>query len=263
MGGCALDAATHRRLAGVLARAAAERRPLHPLTDIHAELTTADAYAIQRELVAARLAAGERIVGAKLGFTSRAMRVALGVDEPNHGWLTDRMLLGDAPLSLEQWVHPRVEPEIGFRLASPLRGPGVEPRDVLAATASAFPCLEVVDSRFHDYRFAAADNTADNSSAGGVRCGPDVSVDGLDLRLVGVVVTEDGDVVGTAAGAAALGDPAAAVAWLANRLAEAERALEAGDVVISGGLTAARPLRRASRVEASFDRLGSVAVSVA
>jgi 2-keto-4-pentenoate hydratase len=249
-------------LAGLLEGAARDRRALAPLTDAH-DLSVAGAYAVQDALVARRVARGERVVGAKLGFTSRAMREAMGVTEPNYGWLTDAMVLDGPRLDAGALIHPRVEPEIGFRLGTPPRGPGARAADVLAATEAVFPCLEVVDSRFAGYRFRVADNIADNSSAARLRCGPETPPDGIDLRRAAVVLELDGEPAATATGAAALGDPAAAVAWLVNALHAAGRALEPGSIVISGGLTAAFPIAAGSRVAARIDGLGVVELDAA
>lgn len=227
-------------------------------------MTEADAYAVQAAGIALREADGERVVGGKLGFTSAAMRAAMGVASPNHGWLTDAMWIEGGVVHPDRFIHPKVEPEIAFLLGRPLEGP-VTPAEVLAATEAVAPCLEVVDSRYEGFRFAALDNIADDSSAGGLVLGDPVDPAGIDLRLVGVVVEADGAVVATAAGAAAHDDPAAAVAWMA---ATCGRPIPAGSWVISGGLTAPvdLPIGRdagATTVTATFDRLGPVTIAVA
>jgi 2-keto-4-pentenoate hydratase len=225
----------------------------------HPGMDLEDAYRIQAEGIGLRLADGERVVGGKLGFTSRAMQQAMGVRHPNYGWLTDAMLVHDGVVDLDRLIHPKVEPEIAFLLGEDL-GPAAGPADVLAATVGVMPCLEVVDSRYEGFRFRPFDNVADDSSAGLVGFGDPRSPEGFDLSLVGVVVTVDGLVRHTAAGAAALGHPAAAVAWLANH---ADAPLRAGQVVISGGLTAPVDLRPGTVVEAEFDRIGSVQLRAA
>ena len=212
---------------------------------------------MQERGIALRERDGETVVGGKLGFTSAAMRRAMGVDSPNYGWLTDAMLLPGSDVPLERLIHPKVEPEIAFVLGRDLVGPDVTAADVLAATTSLVPCLEVVDSRYDGFRFAAADNIADDSSAGVVVLGDPVPVealDGADLRLLGCVVTVGGEIVHTAAGAAVHGDPAAAVAWMANACG---RPIPAGSVVISGGLTAPVDLRDGTDVVVEIDRLGT------
>ncbi len=241
-------------LADELHRSRLDRQPVATITDRHPELTVEDAYAIQGRGLDLRLAGGETVTGGKLGFTSEAMRRAMGVSSPNYGWLTDSMWLSDDEIRLERFIHPKVEPEIAFLLAADLEPP-VSPVDVLAATEAVMPCLEVVDSRYVGFRFRALDNIADNSSAGAVALGDPTTPGDIDLRLIGVVVSADGGVRFTAAGAAAHGHPAAAVAWMANHC---ERPLEKGDVVISGGLTAPVDLRAGTVVTASFDRIGAV-----
>lgn len=232
------------------------RAPVATLTGRFADIDDDDAYAIQAAGLQLRLDDGEQVVGGKLGFTSAAMREAMGVDEPNSGWLTDAMLLHDGVARPGQFIHPKVEPEIAFLLERDLpRDATVS--DVLAATAGVAACLEVVDSRFEDFRFAALDNIADNSSAGGVVLGDPVPVDGLDLALLGVVVTADGRLHDTAAGAAAHDHPAAAVAWMARHASDS---LQAGHVVISGGLTSPVDLVGGTVVRADFAHLGHVTV---
>lgn len=237
-----------------LHRARLARQPVATVSGRVPGLTLEDAYAIQAAGVDRRLADGERRIGGKLGFTSRAMREAMGVDSPNYGWLTDAMRLDGPSLPAGRFIHPKIEPEIAFRLSAPLTAP-VTAAEVRAATGAVMACLEVVDSRFEGFRFGPLDNVADNSSAGGVLLGPEVPLDGIDLRVVGVMVEVDGAVAHTAAGAAAHDDPAAAVAWMVNACGVP---LEAGEVVISGGLTSPVDLSPGTTVTATFDRLGPV-----
>jgi 2-keto-4-pentenoate hydratase len=239
-------------------------RPIPTLSSRWPGMTVADAYAVQAAGLALRKVDGEHVTGGKLGFTSAAMRTAMGVANPNYGWLTDAMSLHDGTVTADRFIHPKVEPEIAFLLGSDLSGP-VTTADVLTATESVAACLEVVDSRYQGFRFTALDNIADNSSAGGVVLGEPCSPDGIDLRLVGVVLEGDGAVVSTAAGAAAHDHPAAAVAWM---VAHCETVLPAGSWIISGGLTAPvdLPIGRptgARTVTATFDRLGPVTLTVA
>lgn len=229
------------------------------LTHVHPDLAADGAYAIQEAGIGLRLADGEQIVGGKLGFTSRAMQSYMGVDHPNYGWLTDAMIIHDRVVPLDQLIHPKVEPEIAFLLAEDLTPP-VTAADVLAATAGVMACLEVVDSRFIDFRFQALDNIADNSSAAMVAMGDPHPIGAIDLSLVGVVVYENGRLRFTAAGAAALDHPAAAVAWMANH---SPRPLTAGSVVISGGLTSPVDLHPGTVVTADFDRVGSITLTAA
>ena len=164
------------------------------------------------------------------------------------------MLIHDRVVHLDQLIHPKVEPEIGFLLGADLQ-PDCSAEDVLEATVGVFPCLEIVDSRFRDFQFEPLDNIADNSSAGMLVVG-DAAVKpaGLDLRRVGAVMRANGQVVNTAAGAAALDDPAEAVAWMAR--SARTRGLRAGDLVISGGLTRPIDLEGGMLVSVEIDRIG-------
>ncbi len=243
-------------LAAELHEARLQRRTVARITDRVEGFTAADGYAVQREGIALRVAAGERIVGAKLGFTSAAMREAMGVAEPNYGILTDAMVLPDGEVDLGELIHPKAEPEIAFVLGSGL-GPHPSAAGVLSATDHVMACLEVVDSRFDGFSFLAADNIADDSSAGLVVLGDPVDLP-ADLRTVGVVLEVDGELAATAAGAAVLDHPAAAVAWAARRLAAEGRAVEPGTLVISGGLTRPVDLRPGMVVRCTIDRVGTV-----
>lgn len=245
-------------LAAELHAARLQRRAVDTLTSHWPGLALADAYAIQARGIELRQCDGELVTGGKLGFTSAAMRRAMGVDHPNYGWLTDAMTLDDGVVALDRFIHPKAEPEIAFLLGRDLVAP-VSVGDVNAATAAVAVCLEIVDSRYVGFRFGPLDNIADNSSAGAVLLGDPVAPDDIDLRLVGVVVTVDGEVADTAAGAAAHGDPAAAVAWMVNAC---DQVLPAGSVVISGGLTAPVDLRSGMTVRATVDRIGSMTVRV-
>jgi 2-oxo-3-hexenedioate decarboxylase len=245
---------TAEALATELHTARVNRTPVAPLALRVDGFDRGGAYAVQAAGLELRRADGETVVGGKLGFTSRAMQRAMNVPSPNYGWLTDAMLVDDGVVRLAELIHPKVEPEIAFLLDHDLVPP-VTTTTVLAATAAVLPCLEVVDSRYVDFRFGPLDNIADDSSAGRIVLGDPVAWAGIDLDLVGCTLRVDGEVVATAAGAAALDHPAAAVAWMANH---ADVPLRAGHVVISGGLTAPPALVAGMVVEAEFDRLGTV-----
>lgn len=217
-----------------------------------------DAYAIQRAGTELRATRGETVVGWKLGYTSLAMRAQMGIDHPNFGPLTDAMLLAHDDAVSASLIQPRVEPEIGLRLAHPLSGE-VTLDEVMGAVGEAFACLEVVDSVYPNYRFRLEDNTADGSSAAQVVVGP--TLRRLDsLASVAVVLRHNGENVGSAMGSAASGHPAAGVVWLVAQLARQGRLLHAGDIVITGGLTRAVPLEFGDHVEAVFDDQARVAV---
>jgi 2-oxo-3-hexenedioate decarboxylase len=246
-------------LATHLFDAASRRDLVEPLTDTYPDLTVDDAYRIQDALVALHVADEARIVGAKLGLTSRAKQVEMHVHEPIGGWLTDRMALAHGEdLVVASLGQPRVEPEIAFGLREGLSGLEVTGADVLRATDWVAPAIEVLDSRYRDYRFTLPDVVADEASAGRFVIGAPVSPVGLPLDLVGVVFEADGKVVSTAAGAAVLGHPAEAVAWWVRRIALAGRGLDAGAVVLSGALTGAIRVSPGMIIDVTVDRLGHV-----
>jgi 2-oxo-3-hexenedioate decarboxylase len=242
-------------LAARLTQARTSGRAIPQLSGDVPDLDLDSAYAVQRLLREGR---GD-IVGWKLGVTSRAKQLQVGVDAPIYGFLaTDHVLDVGEPLDISQHIDPRCEPEVVFLMGRDLAGAHVTATEVLAATAGVAAGIEVLDSRYTDYRFTMPDVVADNASAGRYVVGAAVPLDGIDLRLVGVVLEHNGDVVATASGAASLGHPAAAVAWLVRSLAASGEGLRAGDVILSGGLTAAVPVAAGDVVVVTIDRLGSV-----
>lgn len=256
------DPALLDRIAADLAGAARDRQPIAQISAAHPDLTPADAYAIQQRLVAGYLADGARIVGWKIGLTSLAMQRQLGVDQPDYGPILDRWLVpSGGTVAAADFIAPRVEAEIAFILAEPLRGPGVGVEDVRRATRAVAPAIEVIDSRIADWKLTLVDTVADLASSARVVLGDArIPLDGLDLRLVGVVLEQDGDVAATGAGAACLGDPLAAVAWAANTLGSLGVTLEAGHVIMPGALHASVQAHAGAGFRARFDRLGDVAV---
>lgn len=242
----ALDYAAAAR---ALRSARREGRTLDVLLSSESGLSLADAYRVQDQMTALRLADGEKRAGWKLGYTSAVMREQMGIDAPNFGPLTDAMLLGSPAVLPAGALQPRIEPEVGLRLSRRLTGP-CSVSGVLGACDAALACLEVVDSVWSGYRFTLEDNTADGSSAAWVVVGPPLPVS--DLAALSVELSVDGVVVEHGTGAAASGHPAAGVAWLAEQLALRGQVLEPGDLVITGGLTSAHPLEPGHRISASF-----------
>ena len=242
-------------LAARLTEARTSRTAIPQLSDDVPDLDLETGYAVQRLLREGR---GD-LVGWKLGVTSRAKQQQVGVDAPIYGFLaTDHVLDVGEPLDTSRHINPRCEPEVVFVMGRDLAGAHVTATEVLAATAGVAVGIEVLDSRYTDYRVTMPDVVADNASAGRYVVGAPVPPHGIDLRLVGVVLEHDGDVVATASGAASLGHPAAAVAWLVRALAASGEGLRAGEVILSGGLTAAVPVSAGDVVVATIDRLGSL-----
>lgn len=255
-------AALHRELADELWEADRTAKPVAPLTERHPELVLSDAYAVQTLNIERRTAAGQRVVGRKVGLTSLPMQRMLGVDEPDFGVLTDEMVVEDGDLvDLGRLVQPRVEAELAFVMAEDLAGPGVTTARALAAIEGALPAVEIVDSRVADWRITLVDTVADNASSGLVVLGGRMRpVRELDLRLLGVVVSRHGQVIDSGAGAAALGNPARCVAWLANTLGAFGEGLRAGDVVLPGAVHKMVPVEPGDVFRAEFAHLGAVTV---
>lgn len=249
-------------LAEALATAERDRTPIPPLTDGHPGLTIEDAYAIQSRNIERRVAEGRLVRGHKVGLTSAPMQRLLGVDEPDFGVLLDDMFVEDGDeIPMEELLQPRAEAEVGFVMGEDLTGPGVTTSNALRAIAGAVPAIEIVDSRVADWRIKLADTIADNASSARVVIGGRLTpVTELDLRLVGVVMSRNGQVVDTGAGAAALGNPARCVAWLANKLATFGAGLRAGDVILPGAVHRMVPVEPGDVFHAEFDHLGAVTV---
>ncbi|MBV2135111.1 2-oxopent-4-enoate hydratase [Pseudomonas sp. MAP12] len=233
-----------------------------PLTERHPGLTIENAYTIQQRLLAKRLQHGERIVGKKIGVTSRAVMNLLGVEQPDFGILTDAMTYnsGEA-IPMAALIQPKAEGEIAFVLKHDLSGPGVTVADVLRATEGLMVCFEIVDSRIRDWKIKIQDTVADNASCGVFVLGDRlVPVNEVDLSLCGMVLEKNGEIVATGAGAATMGSPAVAVAWLANTLGRLGVPLKAGEVILSGSLGPMIPVAAGDNLRVSIGGIGSCAV---
>jgi len=232
------------------------------LTDDFPAMTIADGYAVQTALRKRMIAAGHRLIGWKAGLTSKAKLEQMAVSAPIIGFLTDRMAIPESsPVSCTGLIHPKVECEIAFVLKAPLRGPDCTVADVLAATHYVLPAIEIIDSRYEHFRFDLPSVVADNgSSARLVAGGRPRRTEGLDLRNLGVVLEQNGQIAALGAAAAVLGHPAEAVAMLVNVLAEMDEDLPAGSFVMSGGMTAAIPVAPGDTVVARFQDLGSLSI---
>jgi 2-oxopent-4-enoate/cis-2-oxohex-4-enoate hydratase len=220
-----------------------ERRTVPPLMSRDASLTIDDAYAISLAALERRKADGEKVIGKKIGVTSKAVQDMLGVHQPDFGFLTDRMWVkGDIGVDREGLIQPRAEAEIAFILKSDLNGPGVTAEDVLAATESIAPCFEIVDSRIDDWKIGIVDTVADNASCGVFVIG-EARADPRDFDLpnLHVTVTKNGQPLSEGYGSAVQGSPLQAVAWLANTLGAYGVTLNAGDVILSGSLVPLAP----------------------
>lgn len=221
-----------------LHQSAASGTPCAPVRDLIGESDQDAAYAVQSLGIARRLDEGRRVIGRKIGLTSRVVQTQLGVDSPDYGVLLDDMMFADRePIDLGRFLQPRVEAEIAFVLNSDLDSPTTHVADVIRATAFVLPAIEIVDSRVAGWDIRITDTIADNASSGAVVLGPTPrSLEGFDLTALGMSLDRDGRPVSTGSGAACLGSPVIAVAWLARAVARHGQPLRAGEVILSGAL---------------------------
>ncbi len=255
-----MTAWTVDRAATQLLAAEDGRFDMEPITDDWSDLDIDTAYAIQDETLRRRLDRREKLVGVKLGLTSRAKQRRMNVDSPLVAWLTDAMVLpAGEPVPQDLLIHPRVEPEIVFVMKSRLAGPGVTAVQALTAVEAVYAGAEIIDSRYRDFRFTLTDVIADNASSGAFVLGSIArSPFALDLALEAVLVEVDGKVVDSATGAAVQNHPAEALALAANDLGRRGKAIEAGQIVLTGGMTDAVPAGPGSRTAFHFTTLGSI-----
>lgn len=236
--------------------------PIEPLTSRNENITVEDAYKIQLRNVEKKLKRGWKIKGKKIGITSFAVQRMLNVNQPDFGYLFSEMHVEDGGVvKLDSLIQPRVEGEIAFVMEKDLNGPGVTEADVLRATAFVVPSIEIVDSRIKDWKIKIQDTIADNASSGlFVLGGKKTLVDNLDFRCLGMILDQNGEVIVSGAGAASLGNPVKAVAWLANKLSEFGEYLKAGEVILSGALAQLVVPRRGDFFRVTIQKLGSVSV---
>ena len=256
----AITTAAARAADDRLRLAAASATPCAPVRDLIGDADQDAAYAVQSLGIERRLVDGRRIVGRKIGLTSPAVQAQFGVFTPDYGVLLDDMILGDRePLDLSRFLQPRVEAEIAFVLGRDLDSPTTNVADVIRATEFVLPAIEVVDSRVAGWDIRIADTIADNASSGAVVLGTTPrSLDGLDLTAVGMSLEHGGEAVSTGSGAACLGSPVIAVAWLARAVARHGRPLRAGEVILSGALGPMVAVTAPGVYRARLDGLGEV-----
>jgi 2-oxopent-4-enoate/cis-2-oxohex-4-enoate hydratase len=230
-----------------------------PLSSSVPGLSIDDAYAISLDLLERRIADGERVIGKKIGVTSKAVQDMLGVNQPDFGFLTDRMQVTEA-ISLRQFklIQPRAEAEIAFVLRNGLTGPGITIDQVIAATEAVAPCFEIVDSRIRDWQIGIIDTIADNASSGVFALGEACPIPEADcLPDLKVTVWKNDVRISEGFGSASLGNPAASVAWLANTLGRYGVSLDAGDVILSGSLVPLEPVAAGDMFRMDINGLGS------
>ncbi|KZM68744.1 2-keto-4-pentenoate hydratase [Nocardia terpenica] len=257
-----LSDAVRSELAADLAAAERDRVPVDPLITRYPGIDVVDAYEIQLINIRRRLAGGARVVGHKVGLSSKAMQQMMGVDEPDYGHLLGEMrVFEDVPVEAARYLYPRVEVEVGFVLGKDLPGADCTEADVLDATVAYAPAIELIDTRIKDWNIALCDTIADNaSSAGWVLGAQRVEPDRLDIKNIDARLTRNAEVVAEGRSDAVLGDPTIAVAWLARKVASFGVRLRAGDIVLPGSCTRAIDARPGDVFRAEFAGLGSVRV---
>ncbi|KAB2966364.1 2-oxopent-4-enoate hydratase [Zoogloea sp.] len=257
-----MDTKTLEALGDELFEALRARQPIPPLTSRHPDMSLADAYKVQQRMIARRIEKGERIIGSKIGVTSKAVMTMLGVGQPDFGYLLDGMVYNEGEsIPIDTLIQPKAEGEIAFLLKRELKGPGVTAADVLAATEGVMACFEIVDSRIERWQIKIQDTVADNASCGVFVLGDQlVDIRNLDLSLCGMAMEKNGEVVVTGAGAATMTSPINAVVWLANTLGELGISLKAGDIVLSGALGAMVPVSAGDNLRIAIGDIGGCSV---
>src|ERR1700756_3786087 len=255
-----LSVATRDELAAELAEAERSRVPIAPLTSANPDIDVVAAYEIQLINIRQRVAEGARILGHKVGLSSKAMQQMMGVDEPDYGHLLDEMQVFEhTPVPAARYLYPRVEVEVGFILAEDLPGAGCTEDDVLARTEALVPAIELIDTRIKDWKIALCDTIADNASSAGFVLGEArVSPRELDVKSIDAVLTRNGEVVAEGRSDAGLGNPVTAGAWLARKVESFGVRLRKGDIVLPGSCTRAIDARAGDNFVAEFAGLGSV-----
>ena len=261
----ALSPETIAQLAEHLENCQLQAKDTPKITNDHPDMDWDDAYAIQDVILQRKLARGARVVGLKAGLTSHAKMKQMGVTDPVFGFLVDEYVVSEgATVNVSELIHPKVEPEIAFVLKHALKGPGCHIGAVLAATEFVMPGIEVIDSRYRDFKFDLKSVVADNTSAARfVVGGQAIRPEQVDLRTVGVVLEKNGEPVALGAGAAVLGHPAAAIAMLANHLGRRGQEIPAGSLILSGGVTEAVAVAAGDNVNLRVQGMGSVSLRFA
>ena len=263
----ALPAPTVEKLGDELFAALRARAVLDPLTAREPSIDLYDAYRVSLRFLDRRRKEGEKVIGKKIGVTSKPVQDMLGVHQPDFGFLLDAMRVPDGAsvsLARHRLIQPRAEGEIAFVLKKDLKGPGVTEDQVLDATDYVTPCFEIVDSRIRDWKIKIQDTVADNASCGVFVLGESrVKPAGLDLAAVKMDILKNGQHVAAGTGAAVQGHPAPAVAWLANTLGQFGIPFSAGEIILSGSLAPLLPAVAGDRFEMTLSGIGGASVSFA
>src|SRR5262249_48315381 len=256
-----MSEADRNKAADILMAAEKARKQAVQLSKTWPDINMEDAYAISREVAQRKMAAGARLIGHKVGLTSKAMQRSSQIDEPDYGHLFDDMMIADgAKISHDKYCLPRVEIELAFIMGKALKGPGVGLVEVLGATEYVVPAIEIVDARLQDPR-KIVDTVADNGAAAGIVVGGrPIGPRDVDLRWVGGIMYRNSEIEETGVAAGVLGHPALGVAWLANKLGSHGVTLEPGHLVLAGLVTRVVRAQRGDPLHADFGGLGGIGV---
>jgi len=258
-------AEVYKEIAQYLVKAEVEKYEVERVTAVmKTDLTVEEGYLVQEEIVKIKLEEGRKIIGPKMGLTSRAKMTQMNVEDPIYGYVFDYMLIEDGgTVHLSDLIHPKVEAEIAFVIGKDIEGPGITGVQVLAATDYVIPALEVIDSRYENFNFTLPDVVADNASTSRVVFGNGIIKPAdIDLDLMGVGLYINGELKDLGAGAAVLGHPANSIAMLANMLAKKGDKVRAGDVILAGGITGAVMIKDGDHVVGKFDGFQDVEFKV-
>ncbi len=257
-----LDKDTIGKIATYLEDAELNAYEVTKITDDYPDITWDEALDVQWEIRRRKEARGNKIVGLKMGLTSMAKMRQMGVETPCYGFLADYFSIPDGgEVKISELIHPKVEAEVAFVTKKELSGPGCHIADVLSATDFIVPAVEIIDSRYKDFKFDLKSVIADNSSSSRfVTGGRMLPVEELDLKTIGVVMEINGEIVELGAGAAILGHPAASIAMLANMLAERGEVIPAGTFIMAGAITAAVAVKAGDNVTVRYQDLGTVSM---
>lgn len=252
----------YQKIAANLLTAEMKKNPIEAIAESYSKITVEDAYRIQMAGIEMKLAKGHKVIGKKIGLTSKGMQKLLGVNEPDYGVLLSDMLLTEGvPCQRDELLQPKIEGELAFILKETIKGPGATIADVYRATEYIVPAFEIVDSRIRDWKIKLEDTIADNASSARILLGSRmIPIKDIDLKLVGMMLEKNGELVSSGVGAEVWGNPAAAVAWLANKLADFNIALEKGEIILSGAVTAAEKVNAGDIFNVSFYNLGSLSL---
>lgn len=252
-----------KNAANLLIEAEIQKKPIEPFTSTEPSITLDDAYQIQLEYIRHKVDNGAVVVGKKIGLTSKAMQEMLGVNEPDYGHVFHNMTFKNGEtISLQPFLQPKIEFEIGFVLKKDLAGPHVTESDVIDATDYIIPTLEVVDSRIKNWEIKLEDTVADNGSFGAAITGDNrVTLRHIDIANISMNVYKNNELIDTATSDAVMGNPVRAVVWLANALSRHGMSLKAGELILSGSLAKAVSIEEGDTFKAEFSGLGAVSAT--